>query len=230
MEKTEIKDQAIQELFEVGAQYTHKKSKRHPSVKSFIFGAKNNIELFDLYKTSESLEKALKFVQEIAKKKGNILFVGGKNEAHVAVKNGADRADMPYIIGRWVGGILTNFEQIRKRVDRLQSLRDQKEKGDLSKYTKKERLLIDREIEKLERMFGGIVDMQKMPDAVFVVDAGFEEIAVDEASQRGIPVIAICGSDCNLKKIDYPIPANDSSVKSITYFINKIVETIKNTK
>lgn len=213
----------IQELFNAGAHFGYTKSRRHPSAKPFIFGVKNKIEIFDLEKTSAALEEALDFVSELGSKSAKILLVGGKNEAREAVRAGAAQIDMPFVAGRWIGGTLTNFPEIRKRVLKLEMLTGQKEKGELGKYTKKERLLIDREIDKLRLYFEGLSLMKELPKAVFVVDSGKESIAVEEARSINIPIIALCGSDCDLKEVDFPIPGNDSSKHSIVFFVNKIV-------
>jgi small subunit ribosomal protein S2 len=134
---------------------------------------------------------------------------------------------MPYVAGRWIGGTMTNFPIIRKRVDTMLDLMSQREKGELAKYTKKERLLIDRKIEKLRNLFHGLVNLTALPKAVFIVDPRYEETALREARQLGIPVVALCGSDNNIKDIDYPIPGNDSARKSIAYFVNAVKEAYK---
>lgn len=220
--KGENTDQ-IGQMFEAGAHFGFAKARRHPSVRSFIFGRKNDVEIFDLEKVELKLTEAKEFVTKIASENRQILFVGGKRESQKAIVDGANKIEMPYVAGRWIGGTLTNFEEIRKRVARLTDLTSQKDKGELAKYTKKERLMIEREIEKLEENFGGIVSMEKKPAAIFVVDADKEHIARDEAIGQNIPVISLCSSDCDISKVDYPIPANDSSVRSIEYFVDQIV-------
>ncbi|MFW5887902.1 MAG: 30S ribosomal protein S2, partial [Bacteriovoracia bacterium] len=156
--------------------------------------------------------------------KRQILFVGGKKESQGIIKDVAERIEMPYVAGRWIGGTLTNFEEIKRRVKKLQDLTSQKEKGELAKYTKKERLMIDRDIEKLQERFGGIVSMDKKPAAIFIVDADKESIARDEADINKIPVISLMSSDCDMTKVKYPIPANDTSVKSIRFFAEEIAD------
>lgn len=217
----------IAELFKAGAHFGFIKSRRHPSAKPFIFGAKNKIEIFDLEKTNASLQNALEFVKNLGALGSVILFVGGKNEANTAVRSGALSLGMPYVDGRWIGGTLTNFAQIRKRVRKLEELTAQKEKGELAKYTKRERMLIDKEIENLKRFFEGLIPMKELPKALFVVDSRKESAAVKEADERGIPVVALCGSDCDLTAVDYAVPANDASVASIKFFVNKITESYK---
>ncbi len=218
---------AVDALFSVGAQFGFIKSRRHPSVKPYIFGAKNKIEIFDLEKTQEMLDTVLSFVQTIGSKGGMIMFVSGKNEAKEAITTVASSINQPWVAGRFVGGSLTNFPEIRKRVEKLENLTNQKEKGELMKYTKKERLLIDREIAKLHDLFYGISVMKHTPVAVFVVDAKKESIAVKEAHSMGIPVIALCGSDNNLAEVEYPIVANDSSRSSIEFFLRQIADAYK---
>lgn len=220
-------DPKLEGLFEVGAHFGFNKSKRHPSVSKFLFGSKNRFDIFDLEKTEECLKKASDFVTELAANKSTILFVSGKNESQNTIKEKAEKIDMPYIAGRWIGGILTNFSEIRKRVEIMLDLISQREKGELGKYTKKERLLIDRKIEKLLKMFNGIKNLAALPKALFIVDPRFEKTALKEAVAMKIPVIALCGSDNDISKINFPIPANDSNIASIRYFTNKIVEAYK---
>ena len=217
-------------LFKAGAHFGFIKSRRHPSTKPFIFGAKNKIEIFNLEKTEESLNSALEFVKKLAAENKQILIVGGKSEAQAIARKAGESLDMPFVAGRWVGGTLTNFDSIRKRVEKLHDLVSQKEKGELSKYTKKERLLIDREIARLDVLFSGLSPMTKIPAAMFVIDSKKEAIAVAEAKQMGVPVIALCGSDCDIKKVDHAIVGNDSSVSSVTFFMEKFVEAYKGAK
>jgi small subunit ribosomal protein S2 len=217
----------IDALFTAGAHFGFAKSRRHPSAKPFIFGIKNKVEIFDLEKTETSLNKAMEFVKTIGSKKGTILFVSGKNEAKAAIEKGAMAINQPYVSGRWIGGTLTNFPEIKKRVNKMEDLISQKEKGELVKYTKKERLLIDRDIAKMNKMFSGIVSMKSAPMALFIVDTRQEVTAVKEAKTLKIPVISLSGSDCDLADSDFPIPGNDSAKASIEFFVGKMVEAYK---
>ncbi|MBI5400729.1 MAG: 30S ribosomal protein S2 [Candidatus Yonathbacteria bacterium] len=227
MTKTTTNEALITEMFIAGAHFGYSRSRRHPSVKPFIFGTKNGIEIMDLEKTSIELANAKEFIKTLAKGGKQILFVGTKNEARKAVEDGAVSIDMPFVVERWVGGMLTNFPEIKKRIARLEDLRAKKEKGELAMYTKKERLLIDKDIERLERNFAGIVSMREMPVAMFVIDPRKESIAVKEAQYIGIPIIALASSDCNLKEVQFPVPGNDSSVSSINFFVSQIVQAFK---
>jgi small subunit ribosomal protein S2 len=194
-------------------------------VSKFIFGEKGGTELFDLERTADAFENALNFIKVLAGGRKTILFVGGKAEARAAVERTADRLNQPYAAGRWIGGSLTNFQEIGKRLARLTELSDLREKGELGHFTKHERLLIDREITDLESMFGGLKGMTKLPDALFVVDPKKEAGAVEEARQLKIPVVALLNTDCDLKVIQYPIPANDASVQSIGFVLDEVAKT-----
>lgn len=217
----------IDELFAAGAHFGFVKARRHPSAKPFIFGSKNSLEIFDLEKTSEELLKALKFVEDKGKENAVMLFVGGKSEAREAVKRAGEELGQPYVHGRWIGGTLTNWSEIKKRIQKLEDLTTQREKGELGKYTKKERLLIDREIAKLTIYFSGLSTMKALPKLLVIVDPKKEHIAVEEARRMHIPIVAMAGSDTNLYDADYAIPANDSSRDSISLIIKKIVEAYK---
>ena len=217
----------IDELFGAGAHFGFGRSRRHPSSSPFIFGSKNRVDIFDLKKTEELLKKAVDFVASLSASNATLLLVGGKNEAKNIIKDLGEKIAQPYVASRWIGGTLTNFPEISKRVETMLNLLSQKEKGELTKYTKKERLLIDREIEKLQKMFWGIKDMKKLPAALFIIDPRFESTALNEARVLGIPVVALCGSDNDVSKIDFPIPANDSNIASIRFFAEKIGEAYK---
>jgi len=226
--KLDIADAQIRKMFEAGAHYAYSRAKRHPSTAEFLFGAKNGIDIFDLEKTTASLEEVKKFIQELfATGPKQILFVGSKSEIKDIVKTAAEIADMPFVTNRWVGGTLTNFENIKKRTEKFQKLTEDKEAGNLLKYTKKERGKLDEEIEKLRRRFSGIVSMKTLPAAMFVVDPRYEMVAVAEARQKNIPIIAIANSDCNVKEIQFPILANDTSPRSVKFFVEEIATACK---
>ncbi|MDO8565374.1 MAG: 30S ribosomal protein S2 [bacterium] len=220
----------VDALFSVGAHFGFVKSRRHPSAKRFIFGAKNKIEIFDLEKTSVELAKAMAFVESKGKEGAMGLFVGGKSEAREAVVKTGKELEMPYVHGRWIGGTLTNFSEIKKRLMRLEELTSQREKGELVKYTKKERLLIDREIDKLIVYFGGLSTLKSLPKFMVVIDPKKEHIAVSEAHKMHIPVVALAGSDSNLYAIEHAIPGNDSSRQSIGYILGEITTAYKKGK
>lgn len=220
----------IDALFSVGAHFGFVKARRHPSAKPYIFGAKNNIEIFDLEKTSLELTKALGFVETKGKEGALGLIVGGKSEAREAVEKTGLELDMPFVNGRWIGGTITNFPEIKKRILRLEELTTQREKGELAKYTKKERLLIDREIAKLQIFFGGLSNLKATPKFLIVIDPKKEYIAVAEAKKMNIPVVALAGSDNNLHDVDFAIPGNDASRQSIAYVLKEVVKAYRKGK
>lgn len=217
----------VEDMFAVGAHFGYSKSRRHPSTKPFIFGSKEGVEIIDLEKTAEMLKTAKEFAYQTVKNGGQVLFVGTKKEISTYIKDSALKVDQPYVNNRWIGGTLTNFTEIQKRVKKLEDLETEKEKGLFAKYTKKERLLLDRELEKLNSRFGGITNMKSKPALVFIVDSKNEENALAEAIQENIPVISISNSDCDITSIKYPVLANDSSPKSVKFFVDEIVEIIK---
>ena len=215
--------QDIQTLFDAGAHFGYARSRRHPSSAPYLFGTKDRTDIFDLEETQRRLDAAAVFIGSIPSGK-QILFVSGKHEALDIVKSAAEKAGQPYVAGRWIGGTLTNFKNIRKRIDRLQKLMQERESGELEKYTKRERLLIDREIDELLGRFGGLVSMTELPSALFIVDTRHEDTAVREANQLKIPVIGLASSDCDFSMIQFPIPANDTSVRSISLVCERITE------
>lgn len=221
---------SVETMFSAGAHFGLSRSRRHPSIKPFIFGTKNSTDIFNLEKTAELLDAAKAFVAKVASEGKTILFVGGKKEASAAVKAGAQSLNMPYVEGRWIGGTITNFPQTRKRIERYEKLVSDKEKGELAKYTKRERMLIDKEIASLEKMFFGIVSLKKIPDVLFVIDPRREKNAIAEAAHAKIPVVALAGSDCNIYGITHPIVCNDSAKSSIQYFIDEVVKAYQDGK
>ena len=212
----------IESLFKAGAHFGYSRSRRHPSTLKYLFGAKGGVEIFDLEKTAELVEKAKTFVRGIAADRGVVLFVGGKAEAREAVIRTAESLNLPFSAGRFIGGSLTNWSEIKKRVERLVDLSDKREKGELAKYTKLERLLIDREIDDLTTMFGGLRGMTKLPSAMVVIDPRREKIAVTEARKMKIPVIALLNSDCDATEVNYPVAANDATLASVQLFLSEI--------
>lgn len=214
----------IDKLFAAGAHFGYAPSRRHPSTAPYLFGAKGGVELFDLEKTASAMDAALAFIKSLAAERKTVLFVGGKAEAREAVRRVALRLNQPYVAGRWIGGTLTNWSEIRKRLARLGEHTDMREQGLLTKFTKRERLLIDREIVDLERMFGGLKGLAKLPDALVIVDPKAEKGAAEEAAQLGIPTVALLNTDCDASIITYPIPGNDASAASIALVLESIAQ------
>ena len=215
----------IDKLFSVGAHFGYSPSRRHPSASQYIFGAKGGVELFDLEQVAALLGEALSFVKSLAAERKTILFVGGKAEAREALKRTALRLNQPYSAGRWIGGTMTNYSEIKKRLQKLEDHVGMRDRGELAKFTKKERLLMEREVTDLETMFGGLRGQTRNPDALFVIDPKQESIAVAEAHQLRIPVIALMNSDCDRSSVTYPIPANDAAREVIQYVLNEVADT-----
>ena len=213
----------VESLFAVGAHLGYSKSRRHPSLGKVIFGLKNKSEIIDLEETARYLDVAKEFARSLGAARKPLLFVTSKNEAKEVGRTAAESIRMPMVIGRWIGGSLTNFPEIKKRIDRLAFLKKEGETGGLAKYTKKERLLLEREVAKLERNFGGISSVTSAPGALFVIDPKKEAIAVTEAHKVNIPVIAVLNTDCDLRSVEYPIPGNDALKASVEFFTKEIV-------
>lgn len=205
----------MQDLLEAGVHFGHQVRRWNPKMKTFIFGAREGVHVIDLGQTVEKLEEACAFVKKIGENGGVVIFLGSKKQARAIVMEEAKRAGAMYIAERWIGGLLTNFEQTSKNLKKLRDLKAKKEAGEFKERTKKEQLLIDREIAKLERFYGGVENLEKMPDAVFVIDVRREENACREAVRKGVPVVAICDTNADLSVVDYPIPGNDDAIKAI---------------
>ncbi len=218
----------LKRLFDTGAHFAQVKARRHPSMKPYLVGTKGRQEIIDLAKTSEQLEAAKKAMETIAKEGKTILFVGGKVEIASFVKKAAESIDMPYVATRWLGGTISNWTEIKKRVDRLAELSDTSSTGAMAKrHTKLELLKMGREKKRLEERLDGITSMTKRPDVLLVVDTKHEKYAVKEANEAGIPVVALMSSDCNLKEVAYPIVANDASRETVDLVLSELVEAFK---
>ncbi len=226
---TEVKGTAdIQRLFDTGAHFAQVKSRRHPSMKPFLVGTKGRQEIFDLVKTSEQLEMAKTAMSTLAKEGKTVLFVGGKVEISALIKKAANEISAPYVAARWLGGTISNWVEIKKRVDRLAELVEKSATGALAKqHTKLELVMIGREQKRLTERLDGITTMTKKPDALLVVDTKHEKHAVKEANDAGIPIIAIMSSDCDLREATYPIVANDTSRKTVELILGELVEAFK---
>jgi len=218
---------SVEKMFEAGAHYGYGKSRRHPSVSSYIYATKNNGDIIDLEKTSVMLEKATEFIKNLGAQNKTILFVGTKPEAREIIKNTALSLNMPYVNIRWIGGTLSNFVEIKKRIAELEKYNKESVEGGLEKYTKKERVVMAKKMEKLSKYYSGLIGLKKAPDVLFVIDSKAEHIAATEARKSGVIVIALANSDSNIKGIDYPIVANDSGIPSIKLFTNSIATAYK---
>ncbi|MCR4283833.1 MAG: 30S ribosomal protein S2 [Parcubacteria group bacterium] len=225
--KQPILNGEIDNMFKAGVHYGYSRRSRHPKTKPYIFTTKNNVEIFDLEKVDVKIKEAEDFVKGLAKEGKVILFVGTKPEAKEAVLETAKDINMPFCVERWLGGTFTNFSNIRKRMDYFEGLKETKTTDKWLKYTKKERSEFDKDIEKMDRFFGGLVSLKKRPDAVVIIDAKYEEVAKDEALKSSVPVVSLLNSDNNPTDIDYPVVANDATRSSIKYFLGRIAKAYK---
>ena len=216
----------VKELLEAGAHFGHQTSRWDPRMKKYIFTKRNGIHIIDLEQTAVMLDSACEFVQQVATEGGHILFVGTKKQAQESIEEEAQRCSMYYVNQRWIGGILTNFATIQARIDYLVRLEDQLARGEFSRLPKKEALKLQEQIQRLNRQMGGFKEMTIPPDALFIIDPTNENIALAEARQAGIPVVAVADTNCNPDKIDYPIPANDDAIRAIKLICGKIADAI----
>lgn len=220
-------DPDIEEMSKAGIHLGHAKSKSHPSMAAFIFGVRNSIALIDLVKTKEKLALAQEFIKGIVARKGVILLVGTRPAAKKVIEEMASRAGMPYFTERWIGGTLTNHRVVSKRIEYLERLEQEKKVGEFEKYTKKERMKKDEEIERLSKFFGGVRTLKRLPEAVFVVDITHDAIAVAEARKMHIPVIALADTNSDARLIDVLIPSNDDALPALRYMCGKVLEAME---
>lgn len=221
---------SLKDLLEAGCHFGHQARRWNPKMKKYIYGERGGVHIIDLVQTKKSLDDACEFVKKLANEGKVILFVGTKRQAAGIVKDQAIRVGMPYLTQRWVGGFLTNWQEINKRIRKLHEMKEKREKGEYKVYTKKEQLLLDREIAKLEKFLGGVAKMEKLPDALFVVDTHREEVAVLEANRMGIPVIGVVDTNANPEIVDWVIPSNDDAVKAIELIVTEIASLIASSK
>ncbi len=214
----------MKQLLEAGVHFGHQTRRWNPKMKPYIFGARNGIHIIDLQKTVRLIRIAYDFIVRTVADGYPLLFVGTKKQGHESVVEESERCGMFYVINRWLGGTLTNFQTIKKSIARLKELEQMKEDGSINRYTKKEILKMDKELFKLERNLGGIKNMDELPGAVFVVDPKREKIAVREARKLGIPVIAIADSNCDPDDIDFIIPGNDDAIRAIRLICSKVAD------
>ncbi len=217
---------SMRQMLEAGVHFGHQTRYWNPQMSPFIFGDRNKIHIINLEKTLPLFNDAMNFVGSIAAKRGNILFVGTKRAAGQLLKEEAQRCGMPYVNHRWLGGMLTNFKTVKQSIKRLKELEAMSKDGHFERLNKKEVLMHTRELEKLEKSLGGIKDMRGMPDAVFVIDVGNENIAVKEAKKLGIPVIGVVDTNNSPKDIDYIIPGNDDAMRSIKLYLQAVADAI----
>ncbi|MBU1255525.1 30S ribosomal protein S2 [Patescibacteria group bacterium] len=217
----------LEEMLKAGVHFGHRTSRKNPRMDQYIFTSRNNVHVIDLEKTQEKLKQALEFIQGIKKDKKVVLFVGTKIAVKEITEKTAQEVKMPYVTERWIGGTLTNFAVISKRLEHFRDLEKKKKTGELKKYTKKEQHDFGIELQKLDRQFGGIKEVTKLPDVLFVVDTYKEKLAIKEARMKNIPIIGMCDTNADPSIIDYPIPSNDDAISSLRLILGTVVKVLK---
>ena len=217
---------AMKQLLEAGVHFGHQTKRWDPKMAEYIYQARNGIHIIDLQKTSKEIDEAYEFIKEVAEEGKDILFVGTKKQAQECIKEAAEKSNMFYVDQRWLGGMLTNFKTIRKRVERLNKLEEMQEDGTFDVLPKKEVAALKNEMEKLEKNLGGIKNMTRMPGAMFVVDPKNERIAVLEARKLNIPIVGLIDTNCNPEDVDYPIPGNDDAIRAVKLITDVMANAI----
>ena len=220
----------LEEMQKAGLFFGHRQSATHPKMKPFISGSKNNVHMIDLEKSAQILNEALSFVEKIIKENKVLLLIGTKIQTKKLVKETATELGLPYISERWLGGTFTNFGTIKKRINYFKDMENKKATGELEKYTKLERIRIDKELKDLEIKFGGIKNMEKLPDAIFVFDMRKDSLAIKEAKDKGVSVIALADTNVDPSPADFAIPANDDAISSIKYILERLKEVVLKNK
>jgi len=220
-------EREIKAMFKAGLHFGHRSSKWNPHIKPYLQGISNNVHIFDLNKTYEKLQEALNFLKEQVKEKKTVLFIGTRGPERELVKKLATDLEMPYVVNKWIGGTFTNFKEVTKRLKGFSELQNKQKSGEFDNYTKKERLHIEKEYEKMLIKWGGIKDLDRLPDIIFVVNAHHNKLAIKEAKSTGISVVAIIDTNVDPNTVDYPIPANDDAITSIAYILDKVKKVFK---
>ena len=223
-------DVSMRQMLEAGVHFGHQTRVWDPKMRPYIFGERNKIHIVNLEKTLPLYKDALNFVGRLASQGGKILFVGTKRPARELVREHAQRCGMPYVDHRWLGGMLTNFRTVKHSIARLKDLETQSQDGTFEKVTKREALSLTREMEKLNRSLSGIKNMERLPDAMFVIDVGYEHIAVAEAKKLGIPVVGVVDTNCSPRQVDYVIPGNDDAIRAIELYVQGVADAVLEAK
>ncbi len=216
----------IKELLDAGVHFGHQTKRWNPKMKRFIFGSRSGIYIIDLEKTDQSLAAACEFLEGVAAKGQQVLYVGTKKQAKPILEDEAKRASMPYVVNRWLGGTMTNFQTIKRNIDRLRLLRQQRAEGFFERVSKKDAKHLCRQLERLEEGFAGLAELDRLPGCLFMVDTKREEIAVHEANRLAIPIVAICDTNADPDLIAYPIPGNDDAIRSIKLITSLVTDSV----
>ena len=218
---------SLLEMLKAGVHFGHQRSRWHPKMEPYLFGVRNGVHIINLEKTLEELSRALTYITDQVAKGKIILFVGTKRQAREIIKAAAEACGMPYLTERWIGGLLTNFEECKRRLKKYRSLKDQVATGEIEKYTKKEQSRLKKQIEKMDKYLKGLTEVEKIPDALYIADLRVEKTALTEARARQVPVVAVCDTNVDASKVQYPIPANDDAVNSIKLMAELVAEAVR---
>ncbi|PIT88323.1 MAG: 30S ribosomal protein S2 [Candidatus Magasanikbacteria bacterium CG10_big_fil_rev_8_21_14_0_10_36_32] len=221
---------SLAEMLKLGVHFGHQKSRWHPKMKQYIFGTRNGVHIIDLEKTLEEMDKTLSFVKNLAAEGKVILFVGTKRQARDLIKAAAENCGMPYLVERWIGGLMTNFEEMKRRLKKYLSMKEQVASGEVEKYTKKEQIKFKKDLEKMDKYLIGLSQMDKMPDALYIADLRTEKTATAEANRTNVPIIAVCDTNVDPTDASYIIPANDDAVNSIKLMADAISNAVNEGK
>lgn len=221
---------SLVEMLKAGVHFGHQGSRWHPKMQPYIFGSRNGVHVIDLEKTQEELEKTLNYLKTLASQGKVVLFVGTKRQARELVKSAAEACGMQYVIERWIGGLLTNFEEFKRRLKKYKSLKEQIVSGEIMKYTKKEQSTLKKKLEKMDKYLSGLVMLEKLPDVLYIADLRVEKTAVTEARKVGVPIAAVCDTNVDPTKATYIIPANDDAVNSIKMMADLVAQAINTGK
>lgn len=221
---------SLEELLQVGAHFGHQTKRWNPKMEEYLYGSESGVHLFDLTKTKPLFEEALDFLKSASKEGKTILLLGTKKQIKDKIRAVAEKLGLPYVNERWLGGTISNFDQMRKSLKKLEEMKEKMATGAYSEFTKKERLLIEREITRLERFFGGLSGLTKTPDILFVIDTKKESSAVKESSRKGVTIVGMVDSNADPDLVDYVIPMNDDAAKAVEYVLDKVAEVIEDGK
>ncbi|MFC1790533.1 30S ribosomal protein S2 [Patescibacteria group bacterium] len=221
-----MKDLSLQELLEAGVHFGHQPRRWNPKMKPYLYAARDGVHIFDLVKTKQQIEEACDFIKSLVAAGKIIVFVGTKRQAAEIIVEEAKRAKTAYVSQRWLGGTITNWPEIKKRIDHLAKMKEAQGSGEYKKYTKKENVLLQREINRLEKFFGGISLLEGIPDALFIVDIKREEAAIKEARKKGVKIVAVVDSNTDPTLVDYPVPGNDDAIRSIKLLVTLMADAV----
>ncbi len=214
------------EMLKAGAHFGHQKSRWHPKMEQYLFGSRNGVHIIDLEKSLVEIEKAYEYVKNLAANGKIVLFVGTKRQSREIIKEAAESCEMPYATERWIGGLLTNFDEIKKRLKKYSQMKEEVKTGEVEKYTKKEQIEFKKELEKMDEYLSGLVRLDRKPEVVYIADMRVEKTAIAEAQRTGVKIVGVCDSNVNPEKADYVIPANDDAVNAIRILANLMAEAI----